>query len=311
MRNRKLLRAVCAAVLVASCPVSALGTYELPSDISNSLLFTGYHDYGSTVGLLYHLGPSEGPGNVRLIARWYFPRIGDSGIDLYSPTGGGLLFYEREYSSEPGFYEYTPPSEESPDTAEIHLWEANAYGSYHRFRTKEYGSGPLPARRFDMLDGPGGNFTLASVAGASYALFTSEPATGAQNVSNRVCLHPDDTAISGFVVGEWRWVLVRGIGPSLAEFGVENVVPDVTVGMYQGENLIASNEGWGERGPDSEGLSIAFDLAGAFALEEGSNDSALFLLVESGSYTIHVNSPSMTEPGEVLIEVYILPFGLH
>lgn len=43
---------------------------------------------------------------------------------------------------------------------------------------------------------------------------------------------------------ESKTVIIRAVGPSLAEFGVPGVLPDPTLELYQGNTLLLSNDDW-------------------------------------------------------------------
>jgi len=119
----------------------------------------------------------------------------------------------------------------------------------------------------------------------------------------------DDAVVSGFVISTStpRTMLVRAIGPTLAAFGINDAMTRPQLSVYNGDALIATNEGWA---PDSEAevrLTSAFDRAGAFRLlESSSRDAALVLTLAQGAYTVQVRNGAGT-PGAALLEVYDLP----
>ena len=118
---------------------------------------------------------------------------------------------------------------------------------------------------------------------------------------------PVDTLIAGFVIGgrSARTILLRGVGPSLAAFGVNDAVPLPMLSLYRGSTLLASNENWGLL--DAGRLTAVFDQVGAFRfLGPGSRDAALLLSLEPGSYTAQASSPNGTL-GSVLLEIYEVP----
>ena len=130
----------------------------------------------------------------------------------------------------------------------------------------------------------------------------SGAATGSplMNISTRATLAAGQTLTPGFVVGGSvaRRVLIRAIGPGLANFGVAGAARSAAVGVYNSAGgLIGSNTAWG----GDLGLSTIFAAVGAFALQAGSADSALLIKLPPGNYTARV-----TAVGEVLVEVYIV-----
>ena len=100
--------------------------------------------------------------------------------------------------------------------------------------------------------------------------------------------------IAGFVVtGDApKRVLIRGIGPGLAAFGVPGTLLDPELTLLkklpdQTEELVARNDDW-SLAPDPEALTTAGSSVGAFALDKGSWDSALLVWLEPGVYTVTV-----------------------
>lgn len=123
--------------------------------------------------------------------------------------------------------------------------------------------------------------------------------------------------IAGFVIqgpaGTTKDILVRGIGPALAGFGVSGALQSPVLSVYDASStLIASDSGWGNA-PEagSSSVSATFRQAtaedmtatGAFALPAGSADSAMVLRLPTGNYTVQVAGSGGTS-GVALSEVY-------
>ena len=124
------------------------------------------------------------------------------------------------------------------------------------------------------------------------------------NISARLRVGNGQAAILGFVtagVGSKR-LLVRAVGQTLAQYGVEGTMANPTVQVYDGSSSqIAANDNW------DSALDGIFRSVGAFSLPSLSTDAALSLTVSAqASYTIHVSGAD-SQGGEVLIEVYELP----
>ena len=114
------------------------------------------------------------------------------------------------------------------------------------------------------------------------------------NVSNRIRLRPTDTAITGFVIegAASRLVLIRTIGPTLAEFGINPfaAMPNLYLFSGTGTDQIASGQPWGAvTGYDAQAMSWIFALTGAFPLEAGSNDEVWFGILGPGTYAAQVS----------------------
>lgn len=118
----------------------------------------------------------------------------------------------------------------------------------------------------------------------------------------------DQTLIAGFVIdgNEPKRLLIRGVGPTLADFGVpgtlSNPILEVHASIGGLDTIVAQNDDWG----DEAGVAAASTAAGAFQLTEGSGDAAVVVTLPAGAYTAHV-AGSDGGTGEALVEVYELP----
>jgi hypothetical protein len=141
-------------------------------------------------------------------------------------------------------------------------------------------------------------FGSGSITFTPFPLNSSAPLS---NLSTRLTLAPGQTATVGFVVVGFmpRRVLVRVIGPSLAQFGVSNAATNPVLTVFRNATQRGANSGWG--GPAS--VAAVFSAVGAFALPAASRDSALVLTLEAGDYTAQARADS---GGEVLVEVYFV-----
>jgi hypothetical protein len=159
--------------------------------------------------------------------------------------------------------------------------------------------------------GTGGGFSLASTGEAPVV-----------NFSSRGSASSGKPLILGFYVsGSSRLVLVRGVGPTLAQFGVADAADDTTIEIVPSQppsgDAIALgpwNDDWEVNTnnfvslvtgavPPAETVGA---FTGAFALPAGSKDAALVVELQAGAYTAIIRTKSET-PAEVLGEVYIVP----
>jgi hypothetical protein len=125
------------------------------------------------------------------------------------------------------------------------------------------------------------------------------------NLSTRGYLPPDtDPIIAGFTVvgGESQQMLVRAIGPSLADHGVGTAAGQVGVTLHDGAGAIDANDGWWRRSDAQEVFDLGNSL-GAFPLAPFSGDSALSRVLRPGLYTALGRAPT-GESGVVLMELY-------
>jgi hypothetical protein len=117
-----------------------------------------------------------------------------------------------------------------------------------------------------------------------------------------------DTLILGFVVsGDNKDVLIRGIGPSLADFGIANFLTNTTLTLYSANGAVdETNSNWqlNARGQaDGPFMTATAASVGAFALNAGSMDSALLVTVNNGVHTTGLLTTTGTA-GVGLIEIY-------
>jgi hypothetical protein len=116
----------------------------------------------------------------------------------------------------------------------------------------------------------------------------------------------DQTLTVGFVLSgaPEKAVLIRAIGPSLAEFGVTDVLTDPRLQLYSGNSVLTANDNWANPvgGGGSSAISAAFAASGAFALRPESLDAALVRNTASGSYTAQITGAAGT--GIALAEIY-------
>jgi len=121
-----------------------------------------------------------------------------------------------------------------------------------------------------------------------------------RNFSARASASSSRSIVVGFVVVGPRQknVLIRGIGPTLASFGVSGALADPKLEIFSaaGQRL-AENDNW------QPGLASVFTSAGAFALSADSKDAALLLPLQPGAYTAVLSSADGGS-GVGLIELY-------
>lgn len=115
-----------------------------------------------------------------------------------------------------------------------------------------------------------------------------------------------ETLIVGFSVGGTgaKRVLIRGVGPTLGEFGVSGFVANPELTLFAGETALSQNDDWG----GGSTLATAFSGVGAFALPVASRDAALLESVQPGSYSAQLVAASGT--GVALVECYDPELGL-
>ena len=122
-----------------------------------------------------------------------------------------------------------------------------------------------------------------------------------------------DMLIGGFVLAGsgTKTVLIRAVGPRLANFGVTDALADPRLEVYRGNLKVGENDDWTSgSSPVLAGIDITaadFTAAGAFGLDTDAKSSAVRLTLTAGAaYTVHVSGVGSAS-GEVLLEVYELP----
>lgn len=128
------------------------------------------------------------------------------------------------------------------------------------------------------------------------------------NLSARLHVSANDgngASIVGFVVtgDSPKQILVRAVGPTLAELHVPAPLPDPQLTLFDGKGTtLATNRGWNN---DAQ-IASADAAVGAFALDAGSKDAALLETLPPGAYTAQVGSGN---DGIALVEVYDVAAG--
>jgi plastocyanin len=133
---------------------------------------------------------------------------------------------------------------------------------------------------------------------------TPDPTVPAQllNVSTRLDVQTgDEVSIGGIIItpGDAKRVLLRAIGPSLANFGVTDPLPDPNLELHAGDGtLITSNDNWKDSPEmmdiEATGLAPSNDL-----------ESAIIRTLDPGLYTAVVSGKNGAT-GVGLVEAYDL-----
>ena len=178
---------------------------------------------------------------------------------------------------------------------------------------KGVGAFPFPAGSRDagLVQTLDGAFTLqVRGAGAGAVLVETYDAGGGTlsrlvNVSARNWVGTGDgVLIAGCALGGsgTRQILIRGVGPRLAAFGVANPLRDPRLEVFDAAGRsLAVNDNW------DAALAAVFAQVGAFPLTVGGADAALIVTLEAGrSYTVQLAGAD-GGTGEGLIELYEIP----
>jgi sugar lactone lactonase YvrE len=156
-----------------------------------------------------------------------------------------------------------------------------------------------------------GSYTVAvtnPTASVTSAAAVVSPSNRLTNVSTRAMVGTGGAvAIAGIYIegppGATKQLLIRGVGPALASFGVGGVLSQPTISVFNsGGSMIATNTGWGT-GANAADVATVTSQIGTFALPAGSADSALLADLAPGSYSVQLSGAN-SSTGVGLVEVY-------
>lgn len=176
----------------------------------------------------------------------------------------------------------------------------------------------VPAGSYsEQVTGVGGSqgIALAEI----YDADTGTPTATLSNISLRSFAGTGQEASTvGFAIGGTtsETVLLRGVGPALASFGISGPLAQPQLVLYDHEGkVIATNIGWANA-PQSGTSSVAAGLAKAtsqimarvyaFALPTGSADCAMVVTLPPGTYSAAVTGVNGTT-GAAMVEIYDVP----
>jgi hypothetical protein len=182
---------------------------------------------------------------------------------------------------------------------------------------------------FDLATGP--SYTIGSVQAVDGGVYTAvvrgpggtvvsnsarltvtpgpavSPDTTLANISTRGIVTTGNGAlIAGIVIGGTtpKPVLVRAIGPGLADFGVGGALLDPALRIVDSRDnrTVAENDDW-DAGGSVAAIEAAARRLGAFTLRRGTRDSAVLTTLPPGSYTAVVTGVGDLT-GISLVEAY-------
>jgi len=170
--------------------------------------------------------------------------------------------------------------------------------SYVTVSPAEGSGSPLPPALFTA-----GRIVFAPVDGRSIS--AALPVAYLNNLSVLARAGADSEVLTvGVTVGGGpggKSVLVRGIGPTLAAFGVAGAVADPVLRLFRGTTtFLAANDDWAA----DPALAAATAAVGAFALPPGSRDAVIFgPAFPAGGYVVEYTGKSPVT-GAGLVELY-------
>jgi len=178
-----------------------------------------------------------------------------------------------------------------------------------------YGPGSADSAVLTTLEPGGYTAIISSATGAAgvalvevYDLSAAAAGQKMLNLSTRAFAGTSsETLIAGVVVAGTvpKRVLIRGAGPSLAQFDLGGVLARPRLTLYSGNTVVVQNAGW-STSADAAAIAEAAASVGAFAYAPGSADAALIVNLAPGSYTAQVTGAD-GGTGIALVEIYELP----
>lgn len=249
---------------------------------------------------------TQGTGNLSVLIRGVGPTLTSFGVVGANPNPrleviaeSGLLIANDRWEEAPNLFELTAA------TTLVGAFPLDS-GSEDAAALVDLAAGKYTAKVTGVDEAAGINLVEA------YEVAVPTTPIRLVNISNRGKVGTGAAVmIPGFVInGEaGRAVLIRGIGPTLADFGVTGVLEDPKLVLYRGTEsgpeIINANDDWSDA-PNAVALAEAAALVGAFSLEIGSADAAVLTVLPPGKYTAQVEGADGST-GEALVEVYRLP----
>ena len=153
------------------------------------------------------------------------------------------------------------------------------------------------------IDLGGGDDPVVSITEDTSVAIVRGSSSKAVNLSSRSDVTTSSPITAGFVIGgsQAQTVLIRAVGPSLANFGVANPLSNVQLQLFEPgatTPLVTSSV------VTTQSAALSAEL-GAFALTAGSEDATLVAVLSPGAYTAIVSGVDGAV-GNALVEIYEL-----
>ncbi len=172
-------------------------------------------------------------------------------------------------------------------------------GSADSVVRRSFATGPFTAEVLPATTATDPGIALMEI----YDAATDDLSTRLVNLSARTRLEPNGTVTLGFVLAGTtpRTVLLRAVGPGLADFGVTGTLADPAVTLLRGQIVQGGNDDWA----GNAAIITTAREVGAFPLVNSSADAALLTTLTPGAYTAQITAPA-GQSGIVLVEVYLV-----
>ncbi|HWA08287.1 MAG TPA: hypothetical protein VG838_02355 [Opitutaceae bacterium] len=140
--------------------------------------------------------------------------------------------------------------------------------------------------------------TAAIAAGAGFQ-FGAAGDNWISNLSTRGYVGASDQVlIAGLIVSGTtpKQIVLRGVGPSLGQYGIQQPLADPKIQLYSGSTVIGENDNW-------QSDSRANDLKALGLSPTNANEAALLVTLNPGAYTVILSGVNNTT-GVGLVEAY-------
>lgn len=124
------------------------------------------------------------------------------------------------------------------------------------------------------------------------------------NISTRLAVQTgDNVLIGGFIINGpgSKKVMIRGIGPSLSDYGVPGALANPVVELHQGDTTLASNDDW--KINDATGQSQEDAIRATTIQPSKDAESAILVTLDPAAYTVILSGKNGTT-GIGSVEVY-------
>lgn len=198
-----------------------------------------------------------------------------------------------------------------PPTLQAGTYSYRPIDSSHGLLTKVIGG---VSHDLTLSFAPGGRVASAIDGLNLYYFYRNAGREEMLNSSTRTFVAAGRSVTTGFVISgtNLRSVLIRAIGPSLANFGVKNPLTDPKIEVYDRAGNRVDFLARPGLSPTSQAalksaLAAFSDYVGAFAVPPDGGDAVTYVRLPAGVYSAVSSSISGTREGEALLEIYILP----
>jgi hypothetical protein len=221
-------------------------------------------------------------------------------------------------STDPHLIVTTPPSSHAIATGDAVLLTTKASGpaAFNQWRRD---GAPIPGATDSSLLLRNVKETMSG----NYSLTVSNPAGAVTSTAARLIVGPTQDlgrltnlsirsragsgartlivglAVAGNVAAAGKPIVIRGIGPGLNTFGVQDSLVDPALAVFRGTQVLATNDDWG----GAPALHEAFAAVGAFPLAPSSHDAALGMNLAAAGYSVQLAGQGSAS-GVALAEVY-------